>query len=277
MKKMLKKSFVLVLALILVFGVANVAQAAMTSIDDIHSDTIRSGAEVPEGKTATVGVSARWTGRTVDVIDVYVLTAADGSTKTLVGSITGDYYNGAVGRYGQVDFTTEIGTYYGFYVEVQGNTALNRTKNMQFTVIPVIPEYTLTVTGGTGGGSYEEGDVVAITAAAPADGKEFDTWTSSGGGTFADAKSASTTFTMPSEDVTITATYKDVATNTDPQTPADPQTPTDQPPSATAATTDKSPKTGDNSNLSLYLILMVAAGIVLILACVLMRKWKQAR
>jgi hypothetical protein len=75
------------------------------------------------------------------------------------------------------------------------------------------PEYALTITAGSGGritlgsgGTYEEGAVIAI-AAAPASGYRFNKWTSIGGGTFADANSASTTFTMPANAATITARF----------------------------------------------------------------------
>ena len=72
--------------------------------------------------------------------------------------------------------------------------------------------YTLTVdrkggVGGTTGGSYTEGAVIAIDAGTrPA--YRFSGWTSSNGGSFADASSASTTFTMPAEDTTITASWQ---------------------------------------------------------------------
>ncbi|MDR3086206.1 MAG: SH3 domain-containing protein [Christensenellaceae bacterium] len=66
----------------------------------------------------------------------------------------------------------------------------------------------LVVLYGLGSGSYSPGQQVGITASmAPID-QEFDKWVSSGGGSFANATSPVTTFTMPSNDVTITATYK---------------------------------------------------------------------
>ncbi|MGI6626756.1 MAG: S-layer homology domain-containing protein [Bacillota bacterium] len=75
------------------------------------------------------------------------------------------------------------------------------------------PEYALTITAGSGGSitlgsseAYEEGAVIAISAA-PASGYRFNKWTSTGGGTFADANSASTTFTMPADAVTIEASF----------------------------------------------------------------------
>ena len=80
-----------------------------------------------------------------------------------------------------------------------------------FTVIYDAPvtTYAVTVTGGTGGGNYAEGDTVTITANAPATGKVFDKWTTSDGVTFGNANSATTTFTMPAKAVTVKATYKD--------------------------------------------------------------------
>ena len=69
--------------------------------------------------------------------------------------------------------------------------------------------YTVTVNGGTGGGSYATGATVSITATVPA-GKAFDRWTTNDGVTFDDATAASTSFTMPDRDVTVTAEYKDV-------------------------------------------------------------------
>ena len=76
------------------------------------------------------------------------------------------------------------------------------------------PMFTVTVNsagaGATGGGSYAQGTIVNINAGAAPEGKVFDKWTTSGGGTFADANSASTTFTMPGNAVTVTAEFKDI-------------------------------------------------------------------
>ena len=72
----------------------------------------------------------------------------------------------------------------------------------------------LTVQNGTGSGLYSAGTSVNITANAPAQGKVFDKWTTDNGGSFGNANSASTTFTMPSGAVTVTATYKDAPVTT---------------------------------------------------------------
>ncbi|NLT39426.1 MAG: S-layer homology domain-containing protein, partial [Clostridiales bacterium] len=76
--------------------------------------------------------------------------------------------------------------------------------------------YSLTIIAGTGGtittgtdGNYTKDTVITI-AASPSTNYSFNRWTSTGGGSFADAYSASTTFTMPAGDAIITAefTYK---------------------------------------------------------------------
>ena len=73
-------------------------------------------------------------------------------------------------------------------------------------------KYTLTVENGTGGSSYSAGDTVTITANTAPAGKVFDKWTSDNSDVkFASATSASTIFTMPAANVTVTATYKDIS------------------------------------------------------------------
>ena len=59
----------------------------------------------------------------------------------------------------------------------------------------------------TGAGSYASGAIVNITAT-PAGGYEFVNWTTSDGVTFADANSASTSFTMIGSAVTVTANFR---------------------------------------------------------------------
>ena len=79
-----------------------------------------------------------------------------------------------------------------------------------YTVIP--KTYTLTVdlnggSGGTTGGTYPAGEDVNINAGSRSNYR-FDGWTSSNGGSFADASSASTSFTMPAANTTITANWR---------------------------------------------------------------------
>jgi hypothetical protein len=83
-------------------------------------------------------------------------------------------------------------------------------------VPPVTPStYALNVTNGTGSGSFAGGAVVNIIANSAPDGEVFDKWTGGNGGTFGDEGSAATSFTMPANDATVTATYKNDLTDTD--------------------------------------------------------------
>ena len=70
-----------------------------------------------------------------------------------------------------------------------------------------VGSFALTVNSGTGDGSYHYDDVIGIAAEAPATGEEFDQWTGDTAGV-ADVYAASTNYTMPATDATVTATYK---------------------------------------------------------------------
>lgn len=78
---------------------------------------------------------------------------------------------------------------------------------VQFTAAPVITKYTVTVTGGTGSGEYEVGASVTCVATIP-EGKEFDVWQVTGI-TGAVLGNSTLKFSMPENDVTCTATFKD--------------------------------------------------------------------
>ncbi len=69
--------------------------------------------------------------------------------------------------------------------------------------------FLLTVTGGTGGGSYTNGQQVTVTADAPANGKAFGGWTGAVQ-YLSDATSPTVLVTMPALDISLTATYNDL-------------------------------------------------------------------
>ena len=112
----------------------------------------------------------------------------------------------------------------GWYTEPNGagvqftaSTAVNNNTILYAKWTPDVPAvpttYALTLTAGAGGsitsslgGNYAKDAVINITAA-PNSGYQFRSWTSSNGGTFADAHSSHTTFTMPENAVTITASF----------------------------------------------------------------------
>jgi hypothetical protein len=68
--------------------------------------------------------------------------------------------------------------------------------------------YTFAVTGGDGGGEFEAGELVTVTAKPAPDGREFDRW-ASGNTVLSDPQSESTTFIMPANNISISALYKD--------------------------------------------------------------------
>ncbi len=79
---------------------------------------------------------------------------------------------------------------------------------------PAPMEYTLTVNNGNGDGSYEAGTNVNITANAPSSGQEFDKWTGDVDGVN-DVTDPITSILIPTANVTITATYKDIPSDGD--------------------------------------------------------------
>ena len=101
-----------------------------------------------------------------------------------------------------------------------------------------ITTYTVNVTNGTASPSQAaEGTTVTLTANAAPSGKVFDKWVvESGNVTLADATSATTTFTMPAEDVSVKATYhtNSNVTPTPTPTPTPDPTPTPSPTPAPA-------------------------------------------
>ena len=86
-------------------------------------------------------------------------------------------------------------------------TATVIDSNHKYAKIQLLPTYALTVIKGTDSGSYAAGDKVSITADAPPTGQAFDKWTGGNGGTFENANSAATIFTMPDAAATVTAVY----------------------------------------------------------------------
>lgn len=99
-------------------------------------------------------------------------------------------------------------------IAVKGGMTDSAVATATYTIENQIPtEYIVTVTGGTGSGSYAAGVSVTITANAPESGKQFKEWTGTDGLNFtAGSKTTATaTFTMPAKAVSVTATYEDTS------------------------------------------------------------------
>lgn len=74
------------------------------------------------------------------------------------------------------------------------------------------PTYLLTVTNGSGDGSYEAGYNALVTADVPAEGKIFKEWTGTEGLEFinGDANTDTIVFIMPARNVTLEAIYEGI-------------------------------------------------------------------
>ena len=153
------------------------------------------------------------------------------ATYDLTTSVNGGHGTISAGKNGITEGTSKIITFTpdsGYEIDkvmvngtettVTGNTltvTMDGNKNVVVTYKAI--EYTITVTDGKAtvdAGSEiskaAQGTIVTLTANAAPSGKVFDKWeVVSGGITLADANSATTTFTMPAEAVSVKATYKD--------------------------------------------------------------------
>ncbi len=126
------------------------------------------------------------------------------------------YRNGTLAASPTTNTTTltglSAGTTYAMTVKARdaaGNlSAASATLSVSTLPTPAI-QYTLAVTGGTGGGSYAAGTAVSISANAAPTGQVFDAWTGDTG-LLASAAAASTTLTMPARNAAVTATYRTV-------------------------------------------------------------------
>jgi uncharacterized protein YjdB len=156
-------------------------------------------------------------------LNVTVTNTSSGVTGNLTATLSGADNNAfdvspatiagiTAGGTGVFTVAPKAGLAAGTYAAVVTVTDANggsKSFDVQFTVGDATPfTYLLTVTGGSGDGSYAAGDQISITAGPAPSGKVFDRWTSIDGGSFADANSASTTFTMPANAATVTAIYK---------------------------------------------------------------------
>ncbi len=142
-------------------------------------------------------------------------TYTDGTTYALtVTSGTGDgsYIEGY-----EVEIVADAPGANQMFDQWTGDTAYVANVNSSTTIVTMpaaavsvtatyVTAYTLTVNSGTGDGDYEPSTVVDISADAPDTGYVFSKWTGDTDNV-ANVNSADTTVTMPSADVTVTATY----------------------------------------------------------------------
>ncbi|MDR2687720.1 MAG: DUF6273 domain-containing protein [Oscillospiraceae bacterium] len=170
-----------------------------------------SGGGTLNGSTYTFGtsngtVTAQWTA----IVTTYTLTLnANG------GSVTPTSVTQAAGTTYALPTPTRSGYTFTSWAlsgggTLSGSTYTFGTSNGAVTAqwTAIVTTYPVTVNNGTGSGNYAAGATVNITADAAPSGKVFDRWTATGV-TLSNPTSASASFTMPANAVTLTATYKD--------------------------------------------------------------------
>ena len=155
-----------------------------------------------------------------------------------MGSVTGEGFNGKEGFYAAgstVNLKAEAKDGFKFIewmidnqdvVTSESYTIEGISKDIELKAIfEELPEtYTVKVIDGFADNlEYEQGETVTITANEAPEGKVFAGWTTDDENiTFADINQATTTFIMPANDVTVTATFKEKEDPTDPEEPVDP-------------------------------------------------------
>ncbi len=140
-------------------------------------------------------------------VTIYYTT--DGSEPTITGGVTGGTtakYTAPIvvtGTVGQ-SITTTIKA-----IAVQNGMQDSSVEIFTYTIQIPVPKYTVTVTNGSGTGQYAQGETVTITAGAAPSGQQFKEWeVVSGTITLASSTSETTTFTMPTEAVSVKANYE---------------------------------------------------------------------
>ena len=174
----------------------------LTVSSDTTAPTLSNGTATRESETsATVTFTSSEAGT------YYYAVVESGATEP-TDIVSGDSANMASGE-NTINLTNLTAGAKDIYI-----VAKDAVNNVSDRLTIQIPAYTYTLTvnlnGGSGsatGGEYAENAVVNIDAGSRSNYR-FAGWTSSNGGTFADASSASTTFTMPAADTTITANWQ---------------------------------------------------------------------
>ena len=132
----------------------------------------------------------------------------------ITGVTTDMEYRAVGGTYADCTGTEITGLAKGQY-EVRYNESKNYKASAHVTITIAENEvitYTVTVTKGTGGGEFEEGTSVTLTANTPGVGERFTGWTLTGV-SVADTTQTEITFNMPANAVTATANYEIITYN----------------------------------------------------------------
>ncbi|MDL2274036.1 S-layer homology domain-containing protein [Oscillospiraceae bacterium OttesenSCG-928-G22] len=164
------------------------------------------GASIIQGQTHAMNVAAN---------------VLDGGSLSYQWYKDGQAIGGATGESYTTPSNLPLGSHsYHVVVTNTSNNAVvekisTATSNTATVTVNAIPTYAITVlsagTGATGGGSYEAGATVTISAGTAPTGMRFKNWTTASlGVTFADSTSSTTTFPMPGHAVGVTANFESI-------------------------------------------------------------------
>ena len=160
----------------------------------------------PTAGTYSENQSVALTSSTVGATIYYT---TDGSEPTITGGVTGgttQQYTAPIavtGTEGQSSTTTIKA------IAVNNGMQDSSVETFTYTIQIPVAKYTVTVTNGSGTGQYAQGETVTIIAGAAPSGQQFKEWeVVSGTITLASSTSETTTFTMPTEAVSVKANYE---------------------------------------------------------------------
>ena len=169
----------------------------VNTVSDTQAPSVPTG--LASSTITSTSFTLSWTASTDNVgvisYEVFRGTTSCGTTASTTLSVTG----------------LTAATAYSMTVKAKdaaGNISAASTVLTVTTLSNTVTKYTLTVTGGTGSGSYEAAAKVAVSASAAPSGKLFDKWT----GDVSYLKNSTDSIneiTMPTKNISITATYKD--------------------------------------------------------------------
>ncbi|QJD84735.1 S-layer homology domain-containing protein [Cohnella herbarum] len=142
----------------------------------------------------------------------------NGGTGTVTGVTAAMEYRSSTGGWTDVTGTEITNLMAGIYhIRVKATSSSFMSAEQTVTLTEPAPAYTVILsnggTGASGSGNYTSGAIVSIQAGNRS-GYSFNGWTSSDGVSFADTSSATTTFTMPATNVTVTANWRDIGGST---------------------------------------------------------------
>ena len=172
-----------------------------------QSTTVTEGNAAEFSITASAAETYQWqhsTDNGSSWTDISGATSADYTTETTTTSMDGYQYRCVVKSASGVSVISQAAT-------LTVNQSVSPTSYSISADVDPAGAGTVTVNGSGTSATVTANSDVTLTATAN-EGYRFTGWTSSDGGTFTDASSESTTFTMPAGNVTVTAQFAKVVT-----------------------------------------------------------------